>query len=93
MWVCCPGSTRRLNREVDFCCCFWRSPGSNLRPLVYKESVLTRAPRIFAVLVNDVNKFYYNFLCMVKFINLRFVNYYLFFRKFIKLHVLNIIIK
>ena len=29
-------STRRLNREVGFCCCFWRSPGSNLRPLVYK---------------------------------------------------------
>ena len=20
MWACCPGSTRRLNREDDFCC-------------------------------------------------------------------------
>ena len=45
MWVCCTGSTRRLNREVDFCCCVWRSPGSNLRPLVYKASDLTTAPR------------------------------------------------
>ena len=24
---------------------FWRSPGSNLRPLVYKASELTTAPR------------------------------------------------
>ena len=38
-------STRRLNREVDFCCCVWRSPGSNLRPLVYKASDLTTAQR------------------------------------------------
>ena len=45
MWVCCTGSARRLNREVDFCCCVWRSPGSNLRPLVYKASDLTTAPR------------------------------------------------
>ena len=45
LWVCCSGSTRRLNREVDFCCCFWRSPGSNLRPLVYKARDLTTAPR------------------------------------------------
>ena len=44
LWVCCFGSTRRLNREVDFCCCFWRSPGSNLRPLIYKASDLTTAP-------------------------------------------------
>ena len=29
LWVCCPGSTRRLNREVNICC-FLRSPGSNL---------------------------------------------------------------
>ena len=40
LWVCCSGTTRRLNREVDF----WRSPGSNLRPLVYKASDLTTAP-------------------------------------------------
>ena len=38
LWFCCLGSTRRLNLEVDFCRCFWRSPGSNLRPLVYKAS-------------------------------------------------------
>ena len=43
--VCCSGSTRRLNRDVAFCCCFWRSPGSNLRPLVYKVRELTTAPR------------------------------------------------
>ena len=34
---------------------FWRSPGSNLRPLVYKASDLTTAPRwrffLFYVLV------------------------------------------
>ena len=42
---CCPESTQKLNREVDFCCCFWRSPGSNLRPLVYKASDLTTAPQ------------------------------------------------
>ena len=46
--------------------------------LVY---IVITAHRIFAVFVNDVYKFYY--MCMVKFINLRFVNYYLFFRKFI----------
>ena len=45
LWVfCCPGSTRRLNREIVFCSCFRRSPGSNLRPLVYKASGLTTAP-------------------------------------------------
>ena len=43
LWVCCSGSTRRLNREFN--CCFWRSLGSNLRPLVYKASNLTTAPR------------------------------------------------
>ena len=37
----------------------------------FTRRVIT-APRIFAVLVNDVYKFY--FMCMVKFINLRFVN-------------------
>ena len=46
LWVCYHGSTRRLNREVGFCC-FWRSPGLNLRPLVYKTSDLTTAPRSF----------------------------------------------
>ena len=35
------------------------------------------------MLVNDVYKFHY--MCMVKFINLHFVNYYLFFRKFISI--------
>ena len=41
LWVCCSGSTRTINREEIF----WRSPGSNLRPLVYKASDLTTAPR------------------------------------------------
>ena len=31
--------------DHDFCCCFWRSPGSNLRPLVYKASDLSTAPQ------------------------------------------------
>ena len=35
------GSTGRL----VFCSCFRRSPGSNLRPLVYKASDLSTAPR------------------------------------------------
>ena len=52
LWVCCSGSTRRLNREVDFCC-FWRSPGSNLQPLVYKASDLTTAPRRLLVNYSD----------------------------------------
>ena len=39
---CCSRSTRRLNRVGGcFCCCFLRSPGSNLRPLVYKASDLS----------------------------------------------------
>ena len=45
--------------------------------LLFREHQrLITAPRIFAVLVNDVYKFYY--MCMVKFINLRLVNYYFF---------------
>ena len=31
-----PGAPEGSTGEVDFCCCFWRSPGLNLRPLVYK---------------------------------------------------------
>ena len=45
--ICCPGSTRRLNRDIGFCSCFWRSPGSNLRPLVYKASELFTAYSYF----------------------------------------------
>ena len=33
---------------------FWRSPGSNLRPLFYKESDLTTAPRRVDILYNSV---------------------------------------
>ena len=43
--VCCSRSTRRLNRENDFVVVFWRSPVSNLRPLVYKTCDLTTASR------------------------------------------------
>ena len=53
--------------------------------------LLTSAPRIFAVLVNDAHTFYN--MCMVKFKNLRFGNYSFFFFKFILLHVLNIMIE
>ena len=48
LWVCCSGSTRRLNRGMTFVVIL-RSPGSNLRPLVYKSSGLTTAPRRLSV--------------------------------------------
>ena len=33
---------------------FWRSPGSNLRPLVYKASDLTTAPRRLLRVIRDI---------------------------------------
>ena len=35
----------REHPKIVFCSCFRRSPGSNLRPLVYKASDLSTAPR------------------------------------------------
>ena len=38
--------------EIGFCSCFWRSPGSNLRPLVYKASDLATDLYSFSSLMN-----------------------------------------
>ena len=40
-----PGAPEGSTGRLVFVDVFWRSPGSNLRPLVYKASDLTTAPR------------------------------------------------